>query len=131
MSRQRTQFQSKDLTGNPSLRRPLNDFALDVQTRLEAVETSAGLVVLEPMKLVIGGTYAAGTAPFPLLLSVPKGAKAKGVLVVAADNITAPGTTFATALYPSWRIVDSKLEVGFVTGLAVSTTYRLTLALVG
>jgi type III secretory pathway component EscU len=131
MARQRTQFQSKDLTGNPSLRRPLNDFAIDVQTRLEAVETSAGLTLLPPVEVALGGTYAAGTAPFPLLLSVPKDARVKGVLVVAADNLTAPGTTFATALYPSWRIVDRKLEVGFVTGLAVSTTYRLTLALVG
>ena len=73
MTRQRTQFQAKDLTGNPSLRRPFNDFALDIQSRVEAVEESPGLVVLEGVELAIGGTYAANTAPFPLLLSIPRG----------------------------------------------------------
>lgn len=131
MARQRTTFGGKDVMGAPQLRRPLNDFAQDIQLRIEGLETGGRVLVLQPLELTTGATVAVGTAPFPFSVTAPKGFRVAGLVLVGAENITTPGDAWTAAPFPTWRLQDEKVSLVYVCGLAANTSYKLTLALVG
>lgn len=128
--RKRIQFRNADTAGAPQLNGPLNDFARDVQLRLDALEAaSAGVALLRDVYVTTGATLAVNTAPFPQAISTPDGFTPAGLVVVRVENLSAPATIATTAHMAQWRMVATNtIELQLVTGLAVNTKYRLTLA---
>lgn len=128
--RKRFQFRNSDTTGAPQLNGPLNDFARDVQLRLEALESTAvGVALLRDVYVSTGASVAVNTAPFPLQVSTPDDFTPAGLVLVRVENLSAAATIATSAHMAQWRMSsDSKIEIQLVTGLATNSKYRLTLA---
>lgn len=119
MTARRIQFRTADLD---NLERPLNDFALAVQRRLDALEeTRRELRVVE---VLTGPSVGLGVAPFPLRLGTDATPKGLALVGLETPNSSA-GLTAAP--FVMWRGVSGGVELTGVVGLAVSTRYRLTL----
>lgn len=86
---------------------------------------------LEEKSFTTGASVAANVQPFPLYISQPRNlTKVRAVSVVAASVPGVDDTAFTTALFPSWRqAADGRVKINFITGLSVSTPYRLTFRL--
>lgn len=122
MTARRFQFRQSDIE---SLERPLNDFALAVQRRLDALEeTRRELRVVE---VQTGPTVGLSVAPFPLKLGTD--ATPKGLALVGLEAMTA-SAGLSGAPWILWRGVSGGVELTGCIGLGVNTRYRLTLELI-
>jgi hypothetical protein len=126
--RKRFQFRNSDTAGAARLNGPLNEFATDIQLRLEALEASlSSVLLLEDVQITTGAAVAVNTAPFPMVISV-KNFTPAAVLVGRVENLSGPATIATSAHAVQWRMSsDNTIELQLVTGLAVNSKYRLTL----
>ena len=111
---------------------PLTGALDEVQARLEALEAAAGFVVLPEFRLTTGASVGPAVAPFPFVLTTPATFTPVGAVILNARNITNPaaGGIGTGGLFP-WIEPSTdgagKVVLRYVTGLAVSTQYALTL----
>jgi hypothetical protein len=110
----------------PELSRPINDALASLSVRLDNVE-GVRLVMLPILEFGTGSGIAAGTNPLPLRVGIP-GVTLKGLWVVGCLNLTSSDAVGTTAMWPEWRMVsEGVVEIRYVSGMAVSTRYRLQL----
>ena len=108
----------------PELSRPLNDALASLSARIDKTE-AVRLVMLPAIEFETGASIAAGTDPLPLRLGVP-GMALRGLWIVGHLNITSSDTVSTTAMWPEWRMLsDGVVEIRYISGMAVSTRYRL------
>lgn len=123
MTRKRFTFADADALDPARLVRVLNDFALQVQLRLEAVEARGTELVTA--LVATGASGLVDVPPFPLRIATQS--TPKSVTVVSAEPLQAPFTAVTSAPWLVWRPLDGGIEIRGCLGLAASTSYRLTL----
>lgn len=139
MSAQRTQFQADDVSNPENLRRVLNDYALDIATRLEALERLKGLTVLPEVTFETGAAIGTSTAPFTqdgagLRVSCPFTPTGL-VLLSLVRTMPAGAAVSGSASDVKWHYAagaaggagDGAIHIDFVTGLSVSSRYVMRL----
>lgn len=122
-----TDYISKKFFKKPeTIEEPLNRSLGDLDARVSLIEESARIEVTEPLDVIIGSNTP-GNAPWPLRIGQQRG-QPVGVVVVRADNLTTAGTagvsTTAIAA-PQWYCENGSVLVHFVSGLTLSSKYRL------
>lgn len=132
MTRARTQFRGSDFGPATALQRPLNDFALDIQTRLAAIENAGLNRKILGCVFTTGATVSPTVSPFPIRIPVPENFTPIGVTLLAIQNVSAASSYVeSAAITVRHRIVGSTIEVRYVTGLDANTSYSLTLEATG
>jgi hypothetical protein len=117
-ARRRFQFRNEDVKPADALERVLNDFALDVQSRLESLEKfNTALAVFELT------TGAAPTDGMPVRITTA--GTPRGLKVVRVENLSGSGL-LTVAPWLEWRAATGGVEIVSAVGLAASTKYRLT-----
>lgn len=108
----------------PGLRRPLNDALKEIQGNI--LSEPVQIYQVEPFDVEVTSNTP-GLGPWPLLVSqVP--ASVFGVLVLRADNLTVSGQVPTSAIsVTQWDSDSDSVRVGFITGLTLNDTYRITL----
>ena len=134
MSAARPQLQSDDVGEPEKLRRVLNDILLGYATRLEALESSKGLVELE-VSFETGAAVAVGTAPFAadgagVRCSCPF--TPTGLTLLRIDRTMPAGQPVSTSSHTvQWHFAagpgagEGAIHVDFVTGLEINSRYVL------
>lgn len=123
------------MTEPETLRSVLNDILLELTQRIEATERMPGMMVLPQLAFSIGAAYSPTSDPFSLAsgglrVSVPF--VPKGVVLLRLENAADPATPLSTASSVSWSLVaasdgGASIQIDFVSGLAINTSYRMTL----
>lgn len=73
------------------------------------------------LRVDVGASYAADVAPFPLLLA--SGFKVAHLIITKSNALD--GSAFSTPVFPTWENTgDGRVKIRFLTGLAVSKSYR-------
>lgn len=133
MKAQREQFQLDDVSDPVKLSRVLNDYALAVAVRLEALEAARGLYPLE-IGFETGAVIAVGTAPFDGTLKVSCPFTPTGLVLLSLRKTMPAGQPVITnANDVKWRFTagpgsaPGALVVDYVTGLSLSSRYVLRL----
>jgi hypothetical protein len=116
----RFQFRAEDLKAPE---RPLNEFALSVQERLEALEGKGR--ELRTFEVLMGSSIGL-LPPFPLKLGTD--ATPKGLNLVRVENLTDSSSLGATP-FLQWRGVTGGIELTGAVGFTANTKYRLTVEL--
>lgn len=121
-------FRNSAFATPTDLRGPLNEALNQIRQGLqEGADAPAGLLVIPGVEMQTGTTLAVGTLPFPFRLATPPGFTPVGLLLLALENLTATNDASTAANTLRWSVVDGGLQLDFVTGLTVNTSYRLTL----
>lgn len=136
MKSQREQFQKDDFADPERMRRVLNEYALGVATRLEALEAVRGLTVLPEVAFDTGSSIGPTLNPFAtstgLKVAVPF--VPTGLVLLQLQQVKPSNATIPTnASDVKWHAVPNpdgtaSLQIDFVTGLATtSASYRMLL----
>lgn len=121
-------IRTADVKEAPGIVRPLNDVLALIDQRLQTLELLGRTFLIPNVNLLTGASVAVGTRPFPLRLGLPQGITVQGLVVLKAEDLTSPGGVSTTAhVVNAWHQEGGVLLVDFITGLAVSTSYRFTL----
>ena len=136
MTAKREQFLKDDFADPERMRRVLNEYALGVATRLEALEAVRGLVVLPEVAFDTGLAILPTLNPFSnttgLRVSVPF--VPTGLVLLRLEQVKPSAAAVPTnASDVKWHAVPNpdgtaSLQIDFVTGLATaSASYRMLL----
>lgn len=139
MSKSRTQFRSENVADPESLRVVLNDFALEICSRLEALESAKGITILPDVSFETGAKLDATTAPFTqdgagMRVSCPF--SPTGLVLLQLTRVSPAGSPIIVATSDvKWHYAagaaggagDGVVHIDFVTGLAVSSRYVMRL----
>lgn len=118
--KRRFQFHAADVRDAARLVRALNDFANEIQSRIEALET--GRREVRTMEVTTGAAVGIGVAPFPIQLDTD--GSPVGLSIVRVENLSSStGLSAAPAL--QWRAKSSGAELTGCVGLSANTRYRL------
>lgn len=133
--RARTQFQKDDVSDPERLRRVLNDFALEISTRLSAVEAAPGLQVIE-LSFDTGALVTYGSPPFTFdtcpKVSLPY--TPTGVVLLSLQQTQPAGQPVQVLPCDvKWHFGagsgsgDGVLHIDYVTGLSGNRRYLMRL----
>ena len=116
--------------GVRALAAALSDFAQDTVNALTRALTRAENTTGGEWEgtFTTGDPIAADAAPFPLYFRPPAGLRPRSVWVVDIENLTngAAAGVPTSAVQPVWRLTsDGQVAVRMLTGLSVSTKYRV------
>lgn len=81
---------------------------------------------VEEFVLTTPGTVAEA---FPYKFEVKMARRPSLLWVASIENLTTEAATFTTAVFPSWQLTGSQVKINHLTGLAVSTKYRVRVVL--
>lgn len=132
--REVTTFRRDAVADAGRLTEALNAFSQAVSARLAAVEGLGRIAVLDEIEFRTGASVGVNIAPFPMQVQTPFSVAGAWIAMLDASD----AALGLAAVVPWVRPVSggpdgeaSALEIVNVTGLAVNTTYRLRLAVVG
>lgn len=133
MTAKRPQLKSADVADPESLRTVLNESLLDLYSRLEALEAVKGITLLPPISFETGASLGPTVAPFSLAsggVRVTCPFSPTGLVLVMLETVRSPSVS-SLASDVKWHFAsgpgsgDGVLHIDFVTGLLVSTSYRM------
>ena len=131
MTAKRSQIKSADAQHPESLRTVLNELLLELYARLEALEDVKGLTVLPPVSFETGASLGPTVAPFlggGVRVACPF--SPTGLVLLMLETARNPSVS-SLASDVKWHFAsgtgsgDGVLHIDFVTGLLVSTSYRM------
>lgn len=124
---------AREFSSLERLEKPLNDTLLGLALRLAVLEELPRVDVIGPYDVVIDSNTPTA-APWPLRLSVPSGRAPVGVFLLKSDNLTTPDVGgISTAIGQAacqWNYDGSTLLISFVSGLTLTSRYRLTFGVI-
>lgn len=128
---QRPQLRTSDFGDGGKLQRPLNDALSALAERLDALESSAGILVpLPPVDVQTLGTTPVGVAPWPRYIQLPDTSRPLvGLVVLRVENLSVmgvPGMNVSGRTAEWEPLGDGRIAVQYVTALTASTSYRIT-----
>jgi hypothetical protein len=119
-ARQKSQFRTEDFGPATDLEFPLNDFALEVEQRLAALEGQPKRKLLR-VKFTTRGSIGYRVVPFPLTVGCPF--TPAGLILVGLYASTSVPLAQPPAV--EWVPVSGGIQIVRVWGVAVSTSYTL------
>lgn len=125
MSGRRDRLRPLDLRDADASAKTLNTLHQGLYERIEALESARPIVIIH--EFATRADPPGVEAGFPMLITLPDGVVALGVVVWRLENITTPtATAYETVSAPSFEPYGRSIRVPFITGLEPSTRYRLT-----
>lgn len=118
--RKRIQFRREDFDPPLGLEQPLNDFALDIQQRIEPLEGAPQRKVLK-VQFQTGASVGYRVAPFPITVGCPF--TPVGLALLGLYGSQSTGLSASPAV--EWVPVSGGIQIVRVWGVAVSTSYTL------
>lgn len=106
---------------------PLVRFGGEVSSVLANITRGQNLV--GQVEFVTFETGAAVEDSFPLYFGIKMKTRPVACWIGQIQDKTAEGTTFTTAVFPTWFLTGDKIKISHITGLSINTKYAVTFIL--